>query len=70
MLMMTKKQFDYLYGYYENRFDIKDKYKPIYYALMYFMQDSVPDEYKRMGTIKQTVDEIIDQIYQMAIDYS
>ncbi len=72
MLMMAKKQFDYLYRLFtENRFDIKDKYKPIYYALMYFMQDSVPDEYKRMGTeLKQTVDEIIDQIYQMAIDYS
>jgi len=72
MLMMAKKQFDYLYRLFaENRFDIKDKYKPIYYALMYFMQDSIPDEYKRMGTeLKQTVDEIIDQIYQMAIDYS
>jgi hypothetical protein len=55
----------------ENRFNIRDKYKPIYYALMYFMQDSIPDEYKRMGTeLKQTVEEVIDQIYQMAIDYS
>jgi hypothetical protein len=72
MLMMAKKQFDYLYHLFtENRFNIRDKYKPIYYALMYFMQDSIPDEYKRMGTeLKQTVEEVIDQIYQMAIDYS
>jgi len=72
MLMIAKKQFEYLYRLFsENRYDIKDKYKPIYYALMYFMQDSAPDEYKRMGAeLKQTVDEVIDQIYQMAIDYS
>jgi TPR repeat protein/DNA-binding transcriptional ArsR family regulator len=72
MLMMAKKQFDYLYHLFnENLSDIKDKYKPVYYALMYFMQDSIPDEYKRMGSeLKQTVDEIIDQVYQMAIDYA
>jgi TPR repeat protein len=72
MLLMAKKQLDYVYRLFsENRFEIRDKYKPIYYALMYFMQDSIPDEYKRMGAeLKQTVDEIIDQVYQMAMDYS
>jgi hypothetical protein len=34
------------------------------------MKDTHPDEYKRMGDeLKQTVDEVISQIKQMAIDY-
>ncbi len=71
MLLAAKKQYSYLYNlFHENHYNIKDVYKPIYYALMYFMQDSHPDEYKRMGEeLRQTVEEIISQIRQMEIDY-
>jgi len=71
MMLIAKKQYKYLYElFYKNKFNIRDKYKPIYYALMYFMQDSKPDEFIRMGSeLKQTVDEIIEQIQQMQLDY-
>ena len=72
MLLIAKGQFSYTYELFsENNFNIKDVYKPIYYALMYFMRDTFPDEYKRMGDeLKQTVDEVISQIEQMAVDYA
>jgi len=71
MLLIAKKQFTYLHDLFsKNKYNIKDVYKPIYYALMYFMQDSHPDEYKRMGEeLRQTVEEIISQIHQMELDY-
>jgi TPR repeat protein/DNA-binding transcriptional regulator GbsR (MarR family) len=71
MLLIAKKQYGYLHSLFnENNYNIRDVYKPIYYALMYFMKDTYPDEYKRMGDeLKQTVDEIISQIEQMAVDY-
>jgi len=71
LLFLAKKQVYFVYKLFkENKFDIKDRYKPIYYALMHFMQDDYPDEYKKMGPeLKQTVEEIIDRVNQMAIDY-
>ncbi len=72
MLLIAKKQYNYIYELFiENRFSIRDRYKPIYYALMYLMQDRYPDEYRRMGDeIKLTVDEILQQIQQLAADYA
>jgi TPR repeat protein/DNA-binding transcriptional regulator GbsR (MarR family) len=72
MLLIAKGQYTYTYDLFsENNFNIKDVYKPIYYALMYFMRDTHPDEYKRMGDeLKQTVHEVISQIEQMAVDYA
>jgi TPR repeat protein len=72
MLLIAKKQYEYVYNLFnENKYNVKDVYKPIYYALMYLMQDRYPDEFKRMGEeLKLTVDEILGQIKQMAIDYA
>lgn len=37
--------------------------KPIWYALMYYMQDQYPNEYLRMGEeLEETVKEIIDRV--------
>ena len=71
LFFLAKKQYHFIYQLFkENNFDIKNKYKPIYYALMHFMQDTYPDEYKKMGAeLKQTVEEIIERVNQMAIDY-
>lgn len=71
MLFFAKKQFHYLYKLFnENKFNIKDRLKPLYYALMYFMQDTYPDEYKKVGPeLKETVEEIIEGINQIAIDF-
>jgi TPR repeat protein/DNA-binding transcriptional regulator GbsR (MarR family) len=72
MLLIAKKQYTYTHTLFsENNYNIKDVYKPIYYALMYFMRDTYPDEYKRMGEeLKLTVDEVISQIKQMEVDYA
>lgn len=72
MLLIAKKQYTYTSELFQqNNYNIRDVYKPIYYALMYFMSDVFPDEYKRMGAeLQQTVDEIIQQTKQMAKDYN
>lgn len=72
MLLIAKKQCNFtLKLFKENKFNLLDKYKPIYYALMYFMQDDYPSEYKKMGEeIKETVAEVVDVIKQMAVDYA
>ncbi|UCH94578.1 MAG: ATPase, partial [Candidatus Aminicenantes bacterium] len=71
LLLLVKKQFHFTFKLFkENKFDIKDKFKPIYYALMYFMRDTYPDEFKKMGPeLKQTVEEIIHRVNQIALDY-
>jgi len=72
MLLIAKKQYNYVLELFNlNHFNIRDRYKPIYYALMYLMQDSYPDEYRRMGDeLKLTVDEILQQVQQLEKDYA
>lgn len=71
VLFIAKKQYNYTFKLFQDEtLNLKNKYKPIYYALMYFMQDKYPDEYLKMGEeLKETVEEIINKINQMAIDY-
>jgi len=72
MLLIAKKQYNYVFELFsQNKYNIKDVYKPIYYALMYLLQEEYPDEHKRMGEeLKLTVEEIVQQIRQMTIDYA
>lgn len=54
----------------ENKHDIRERYKPIYYALMVLMRDTYPDEHRKMGPeLTQTVEEILNQIKRIAADY-
>jgi len=71
MLLLAKKQYHLtLKLFNENPHNLKDRFKPIYYALMYFMQDEYPNEYRKMGgELKQTVEEIIEKIRQLEKDY-
>jgi len=71
MLLMAKRQYHLtLRIFNENRFDLKDRFKPVYYALMYFMQNEHPNEYRKMGEeLKQTVEEIIEEINGLERDY-
>ena len=71
MLLIAKKQYhSTLKIFNENQFQLKDRFKPLYYALMYFLQKEYPNEYIKMGKeLKQTVDEIIEEINKMAEDY-
>jgi len=71
IFLMAKKQFHFTYKFFkENKNNIKDKHKPLYYTLIHFMRDIYPDEYKKMGPeLKETVEEIIEEVNQTAIDY-
>ena len=74
-LLLAKKQCQFLYEYFTNpqaiELNLKDQFKPIWYTLMYYMQDEHPNEYLRMGSeLEETVKEIIAQVEQMQIDYT
>jgi len=71
LLFIAKKQYHLTFKLFnENPHHLKDRFKPIYYALMYFMRDEYPNEYRKMGgELKQTVEEIIEKINQLAKDY-
>lgn len=64
IFMMAKNQYNSVLNIFnENKFDIKDRFKPVYYALMYFMKDKFPNEYLKMGSeLKETVEEIIKEV--------
>ncbi len=69
---IAKKQYNFVYKLFtENKFGIKERYKPIYFALLHFMGGKYETEKKKMGPeLKETVDEIITAIKQMGKDYS
>ncbi len=71
MFLIAKNQYhSTLKIFNENSFQLKDRYKPVYYALMFFLQDEYPNEYIKMGSeLKQTVEEIITEINKMSKDY-
>jgi len=73
--LLIDKQYKTLYDYFNNQkaeaLHIKDQFKPIWYALMYEMQEEHPNEYLRMGEeLEETVQEIIAKVEQMRVDYA
>jgi TPR repeat protein len=68
LLLLAKRQFQFaLRLFTDTPLDLRGRYRPIYYALMYFMQDSHPDEFKKMGSeLEQTVMEVVGEIKTMA----
>ncbi|OQY00949.1 MAG: hypothetical protein B6I26_06705 [Desulfobacteraceae bacterium 4572_130] len=64
ILLISKKQYYLAFNLFKKeKYQLKEKIKPVYYALMYLMKDEYPKEYKRMGAeIKETVDEILEII--------
>ncbi len=67
IFLLSRKQYHLAFELFQGeKHDLKGKIKPVYYALMYFLQDEYPKEYKRMGTeISDTVKEIVDKIKTM-----
>jgi hypothetical protein len=65
ILLLSKKQYyAALRLFNENAFELKERLKPVYYAMMHFLQDDCPDEYKKMGEeLEQTVEEIIQMVH-------
>ena len=44
-------------------YQLKERYKPIWYALMTLMQDEFPNEIKKMGSeLQESVDEVLKEI--------
>jgi len=72
LLLMAKKQYNFTLKLFENdTLNLKDKFKPIYYALMQYLKDEYPNEHLKMGIeLQQPVNDIIERIKQMAIDYA
>ena len=72
LLLLAKKQYHYVLNLFkENKFEIQDRFKPIYYALMSLMQEEFPDEILRMGSeLEETVQEILEQIEKLSKDYA
>jgi TPR repeat protein len=70
-MFIAKQQYNYVFKIFsENKYQIKDKLKPIYYALMHFMQDKYPDELKKMGEeLEDTVNNIVDLILELRNKY-
>jgi len=71
IFLMAKKQYNSLFKLFdENEFKLKDKFKPTYYALMYFMRnqdDKFKIEYKKVGKeLEETVQEIIEEVKKIS----
>jgi Fe2+ or Zn2+ uptake regulation protein len=69
---IAKKQYHTVFNLFnDSRFQLKDKQKPLYYALLHFMKDEYPNEYLKMGSeLEPLVKDIIGNINQLAIDYA
>jgi Fe2+ or Zn2+ uptake regulation protein len=72
LLFIAKKQYYTVLNLFnDSNYQLKDKYKPLYYALMHFMKDEYPNEYLKMGSeLEPVVKQLIDNINQLAIDYA
>ncbi|MBZ9607909.1 hypothetical protein G9F73_008825 [Clostridium estertheticum] len=67
IFLMAKRQYNSLFKLFnETEFNLKDKFKPTYYALMYFMKnqnEKFEIEYKKVGEeLEETVEEIIEEV--------
>jgi len=67
ILLMAKKQYNSCIKLFnENDFRLKDKFRPTYYALMYFMKnqdEKFEIEYRKIGEeLEETIGEIIEEV--------
>ena len=72
LILIAKKQLHFASTLFNQSSGIlKDRFKPIYYALMYHLKDEYPNEYIKMGEeLKQPVEDVLKRIEQIAIDYA
>ncbi|MFK7983392.1 MAG: hypothetical protein AB8G86_25650 [Saprospiraceae bacterium] len=69
-LLSRKKYKELLIFFNDKDSNLKTEFQPIYYALMYYLQDDYPNEYLRMGAeLKETVEEIIAEVEEMKASY-
>ncbi|HEX3384534.1 MAG TPA: hypothetical protein VHS53_05070, partial [Mucilaginibacter sp.] len=71
LLLMAKNQHHILLNIFEEYDKLKEYYKPIYFALMYHLEDEYPNEYLKMGEeLKQPVEDILKEVKEMAVKYA
>ncbi|MFM9951166.1 MAG: hypothetical protein ACKV1O_24740 [Saprospiraceae bacterium] len=75
LLLLAKSQYAFLYDYFTNErgvaLKVRDRFKPIWYALMHYMKEQYPLEYLRMGEeLRETVEEIIQKVEKMRTEYA
>ena len=70
MLLMARKRYHLALKYFQqNELSLKERLKPVYYALMHFMQDEHPNESKKAGgEITETVAEGVARVKQLEVD--
>ena len=71
-MMISKNQYYQTKNILENKeFNLKEKYKPIWYALMTLMQDEFPHEIKKMGSeLQESVDEVLKKVEEYRVKYA
>ncbi|MFA6597621.1 MAG: hypothetical protein WCS69_07850 [Ignavibacteriaceae bacterium] len=72
LMFLAKKQYHFVHKLFtENKYNIIDKYKPIYYVTLKQLGEDYSDEFKKMPPeLKETVDELIKKVEKMSKDYS
>jgi len=69
MLLIAKHQYQHTATYFDAPdLNLKNRFKPLYYALLYFMGDQ--DYAKCPPELVEPVNDIIEKIKQMAVDYA
>ncbi|MCP4575915.1 MAG: NACHT domain-containing protein [Deltaproteobacteria bacterium] len=64
ILLMARKQFHLAHDIFEDkRYQLNERIKPVYFALMKLMHEEHPKEFKRMGAeVGETVNEVLAKI--------
>lgn len=71
LLLISKNQYHSVLKIFENEeLNFKEKFKPIYYALMHYLKDEYPNEYLKMGDeLKQPVEDVMKRVEEMKVLY-
>lgn len=68
MLLLAKHQHYFITKYFETiALDLRERFKPLYYAFLYFIGDS--NYHKLPPELSEPVEDLIQQIKQLAVDY-
>ncbi len=64
LMFIAKKQYGFVYRLFqENKHDLRDKYKPVYYAHLSLMGEKYSDELKKMGDeVKESVQDVLKEV--------
>ncbi len=71
LLLLAKEQYDLVYRCFVEgqQFSLKDKFKPVYYALLSFREEWEGQYLRMPPELKGIVAEVLAKIKQLAVDY-